>query len=236
MRARCSRSTRRGRSKPARASRRSACRCARPRRWCRACCVARRRDAARGLTAISRGWKRRCRSGSALRSRSVRRKRAPANSCCTIRASTISSSYSRSCADVYNFSALLGAKRTNAMLRNLGKPIRTVLQWQLAATAAMTIAAALLAGAQTAVSAAAGGLVSVVAGLASAFVASRSDAKSAGEILFGALRAEAVKVAIAVLLLWLVLANYAEAVVGVFVGAFIVTMLIFAMAFFVRDY
>jgi hypothetical protein len=39
-----------------------------------------------------------------------------------------------------------------------------------------------------------------------------------------------------VLLLWLVLANYAEAVAGVFVGAFLVTMLIFAMAFFVRDY
>ena len=102
--------------------------------------------------------------------------------------------------------------------------------------AAMAIAAALLAGAQTAASAAAGGLVSVVAGLASAFVASRSDAKSAGGILFGALRAEAVKLGIAVLLLWLVLANCAEAVVGVFVAAFIVTMLIFAMAFFVRDY
>ena len=43
------------------------------------------------------------------------------------------------------------------MLRYLGKPIRTVLQWQLAATAAMTIAAALLAGAQAAVSAAGGG-------------------------------------------------------------------------------
>ncbi len=122
------------------------------------------------------------------------------------------------------------------MLRHLGKPIRTVLQWQLAATAAMTIAAALLTGAQTAVSAAAGGLVSVVAGLASALVASRSDAKSAGGILVGALRAEAVKIGLAVLLLWLVLANYAEAVIGVFVGAFIVTMLIFAMAFFVRDY
>jgi len=137
---------------------------------------------------------------------------------------------------MYNFAALLGAKRTNAMLRQLSKPIRTVLRWQLAATAAMTIAAALLAGAQTAVSAAAGGLVSVVAGLASAFVASRSDAKSAGGILFGALRAETVKIGLAVLLLWLVLANYGEAAVGVLVGSFVVATLIFAMAFFVRDY
>jgi hypothetical protein len=79
-------------------------------------------------------------------------------------------------------------------------------------------------------------LISVVAGLASAFVASRSDAKSAGGILFGALRAETVKIGLAVLLLWLVLANYGEAAVGVLVGSFVVTMLIFAMAFFVRDY
>src|SRR5438309_710764 len=145
-------------------------------------------------------------------------------------------SCSRSCADVYNFAALLGAERTNVMLRHLGKPIRTVLQWQHAATAAMTIAAALLADAPAAVSAAAGGLISVVAGLASAFVASRSDAKSAGGILFGALRAETVKIGLAVLLLWLVLANYAEAQVGILVGSFVVTMLIFAMAFFVREY
>jgi F0F1-type ATP synthase assembly protein I len=137
---------------------------------------------------------------------------------------------------VYNFAALLGAKRTNAMLRQLSKPIRTVLRWQLAATAAMTIAAALLSGAPAAGSAAAGGLISVVAGLVSAFVASRSDAKSAGGILFGALRAETVKIGLAVLLLWLVLANYGEAAVGVLVGSFVVTMLIFAMAFFVRDY
>ncbi len=122
------------------------------------------------------------------------------------------------------------------MLRQLSKPMRTVLRWQLAATAAMTIAATLLAGAPAAVSAAAGGLISIVAGLASAFVASRSDAKSAGGILFGALRAETVKIGLAVLLLWLVLANFGEAAVGVLVGSFVVTMLIFAMAFFVRDY
>ena len=122
------------------------------------------------------------------------------------------------------------------MLRQLSKPIRTVLRWQLAATAAMTIAAALLSGAPAAGSAAAGGLISVVAGLASAFVASRGDAKSAEGILFGALRAETVKIGLAVLMLWLVLANYGEAAVGVLVGSFVVTMLIFAMAFFVRDY
>ena len=122
------------------------------------------------------------------------------------------------------------------MLRHLSKPIRTVSRWQLLATAAIALVAGLLAGEHGAVSAAAGGLISIVAGLAAALVASRGNASSAGGILVGALRAEAVKIGLAVLLLWLVLANYAEAVVGVFLGAFVVTMLIFAMAFFVRDY
>jgi len=122
------------------------------------------------------------------------------------------------------------------MLRHLSKPVLTVLRWQLAATAVMALAAGWLAGAHGAVSAAAGGLISIVAGLAAALVASRGNAGSAGGVLVGALRAEAVKIGLAVLPLWLVLANYAEAVVGVFLGAFVVTMLIFAMAFFVRDY
>ena len=100
----------------------------------------------------------------------------------------------------------------------------------------MTLAAALLAGGHGAVSAAAGSAVSVVAGLAAALVASLSKGKSAGGILVGALRAEAVKLGAALLLLWLVLTNYREAAVGVLLGAFVVTMLIFSMAFFVREY
>jgi ATP synthase protein I len=136
----------------------------------------------------------------------------------------------------YTFSALPGPKGSNAMLRALRRPIRTVLMWQLAATAAITLAAALLADMNSAVSAAAGGTVSMVSGLASAVVASLSDANSAGGVLAGALRAEAVKLGLALLLLWLVLVNYEEAVIAVFLGAFVLTMLIFSMAFFVREY
>jgi len=122
------------------------------------------------------------------------------------------------------------------MLRHFGKPVLTVLRWQLAATAALVLAAALVAGRHGAASALAGGFVSITAGLAAALVASMGNAKSAGGIVLSALRAEVVKLGLAVLLLWIVLVNYAEVVVGVFVGAFLVTMLIFAMAFFVRDY
>jgi ATP synthase protein I len=126
------------------------------------------------------------------------------------------------------------------MLRALRKPIRTVLTWQLAATAVMTLVAGLFADGDrataSAVSAAAGGAVSIVAGLVSAVVASLGNTKSAGGLLVSALRAEAVKLGLALLLLWLVLANYEQAVVAVFLGAFVVTMLIFSMTFFVREY
>jgi hypothetical protein len=67
-------------------------------------------------------------------------------------------------------------------------------------------------------------------------VASIGRARSAGGVLIGALLAEGVKVALIVLLLWLVLATYDGVVVGAFFGSFFATVLIFAMAFFVREY
>jgi len=124
----------------------------------------------------------------------------------------------------------------NASLGLLHKPMRTVLQWQLIATAALTIAGGGLAGVDGALSAALGGAVSVCAGWGSAVVASKGKAQSAGEVLVGALMAEGVKIGLIVLLLWLVLATYHDVVAPAFFGSFIVTVLIFSMAFFVRDY
>ena len=121
------------------------------------------------------------------------------------------------------------------MLRPLSRPIRTVLLWQLAATAAMVAIGGVLAGGHGALSGAAGGLISVCAGLVAAWVAAR-NVTSAGGVLVGALMAEAVKIGLAVLLLWMVLANYSDAIVGAVLASFILTMLIFGMAFFVRDY
>jgi ATP synthase protein I len=118
----------------------------------------------------------------------------------------------------------------------LSKPLRTVLRWQLLATAALTLAAGALAGAHGALSAALGGAVSVGAGWASAMVAMRGKADSAGGVLVTALKAEGVKLGVIVILLWLVLAAYSEVVVPVFVGSFIATALIFSMALFVREH
>ena len=118
----------------------------------------------------------------------------------------------------------------------LSKPFRTVLRWQLIATAALTLLAGLVAGAHGAWSAALGGAVSVCAGGVSAVVAAKGKSRSAGGILIGALQAEGVKIGLIVVLLWLVLATYRDVVAPVFIGSFLVTVLIFAMAFFVREY
>lgn len=123
----------------------------------------------------------------------------------------------------------------NASLGSLRKPIRTVMRWQLAATAVLALAGGFWAGTDGALSAVLGGAVSVIAGGVSAGVASMGKAPSAGEVLIGALLAEGVKIGLLVILLWLVLATYKGVVAPVFFGSFIVTVLIFGMAFFVRD-
>lgn len=124
----------------------------------------------------------------------------------------------------------------NASLGALRKPIRTVLRWQLIATAALTLAGGALAGVDGALSAALGGAVSVCAGWVSAAVASKGKAHSAGDVLIGALMAEGVKIGLIAILLWLVLVTYEGIVAPAFFGSFIVTVLIFGMAFFVREY
>ena len=121
------------------------------------------------------------------------------------------------------------------MLRPLSRPIRTVLQWQVIATAGLALAAAWLEGMHGAVSAVAGGSVSLVAGAASALVAARGEAKTAGGVLVGALTAEGVKIGLIFVLLPLVLVAYRDVVVLAFFASFLVTVLIFAMAFFVRE-
>jgi ATP synthase protein I len=124
----------------------------------------------------------------------------------------------------------------NASLGALRRPIRIVLRWQLIASAALTLAGGLLAGVDGALSAALGGMVSMVAGWASAVVASKGKGRSAGDVLINALRAEAVKISLIAFLLWLVLATYDSVVAPALLGSFVITVLIFTLAFFVREY
>ena len=115
------------------------------------------------------------------------------------------------------------------------KPIRTVLGWQLVATAGSAALGGYLAGPHGALSAALGGLVSFVAGVGFAVVAAWGTADSAASVLTGALRAEGVKVVLIVLLLWLVMALYRNVVALAFFGTFIVATVLFSAAAFVRE-
>ena len=129
-----------------------------------------------------------------------------------------------------------GARLMVRMLRQLRKPVLTVLKWQLLATMALVLVSAFVSGRHGALSALAGGTISITAGIAAALVASLGSARSPASVLLGALRGEAVKIVVALLLLWLVLSHYGDAVVGALIGSFVVTLLIFGMAFFVREY
>ena len=118
----------------------------------------------------------------------------------------------------------------------LSKPIRTVLWWQLLATATLTLVAGVLLGAHGALSAVLGGAVSVVAGGVSATVAMTGRADSAGGVLIAVLTAEGIKIGLIVILMLLVLLLYDDVVAPAFFGSFVVTVLLFSMAFFVREY
>ena len=112
---------------------------------------------------------------------------------------------------------------------------RPIIGLQVLCTAAASLLSAWIAGIHGAVSAALGGSIGIVAGLAFAALAARSKPKSAGEALYSALRAEFVKVALMILLLWAVLAAYGDVVAIGLIGTFIATVLIFTMAVFVRE-
>jgi ATP synthase protein I len=123
----------------------------------------------------------------------------------------------------------------NAGLRRLGKPVRTAVIWQASATAVLTLVCAFLAGVNGALSAVLGGMVSMLSGVAATLIATRRTADSAGGVLFSAMRAEGVRVFLIVVLLWLVMATYREVVHVAFIASFVVTLLLFSAAFFVRD-
>jgi ATP synthase protein I len=90
-------------------------------------------------------------------------------------------------------------------------------------------------GRHGALSALLGGLINVTAGAVFGWVATRSRKRTAGAALVALMRAEAGKVALIVVQLWLVLVQYKQLVLAPFFGTFILTVIFFSMAFFVRD-
>jgi ATP synthase protein I len=115
------------------------------------------------------------------------------------------------------------------------RPIRIVLQWQVIVTAVLTLVALLLWGRDGALSAALGGAVNLTAGWVYGWRVSQSEACSAGEALRTMLTAEAMKVVLIIVQLWLVLTNYKDIVHLAFFAAFVVTVGVFAAAIAVRE-
>lgn len=119
------------------------------------------------------------------------------------------------------------------------KPIRTVLKWQLIVTAAIAAVSGVLAGTGGAISALLGGFVNVVAGVAYGWLLGLGlGAKAvpdAGSSLVAMFRAEGGKILVIVGGLWLALSTYRDLVPAAFFTAFVTTVIVFSMAFFVRE-
>ena len=122
-----------------------------------------------------------------------------------------------------------------ALVSIASKPLRTVLRWQVYVAVALTLAAGWWAGMPGAISALLGGLINVTAGWVYAMMVSGGTVKSAGQTLRTLVRAEASKIALIVLQLWLVLTAYHDVVVTAFFAAFVISVLVFPMALLVRD-
>ncbi|MCB1934895.1 MAG: ATP synthase subunit I [Nitrosomonas sp.] len=115
------------------------------------------------------------------------------------------------------------------------KPLQIVLRWQLLCTIMVSIAVVLLMDLESALSALLGGMVSVVSSAAFAVIVSRHQGYTAGGTIRTALRAEAVKILLTVLLLWLVFKLYENVNALVFIGTFIVTVILNSLALLVSD-
>jgi ATP synthase protein I len=115
------------------------------------------------------------------------------------------------------------------------KPIRHVLKWQAAATAAIAVIGGMWAGVHGALSAVLGGVVNMSACVVFAVVVAVSRPATPGGTVMTLFRAEAAKILVIVVQLWLVLTGYRDVVLAAFFAAFVVTVLLFRMALIVRD-
>jgi ATP synthase protein I len=115
------------------------------------------------------------------------------------------------------------------------RPIRNVLKWQVLATLVLAAVGGAFAGVHGALSAALGGIVNLSACVVYGVMLGRGRPATPGATIATMVRAEASKILVIVLQLWLVLAHYKDIVLLTFFAAFVITVLLFRMALFVRD-
>lgn len=110
------------------------------------------------------------------------------------------------------------------------RAFRLTMLWQAAATAVIAVLAGVLVGSTGFVSAVLGGGIGVAGVWVFAMVSKRRAGGSEKAVRI-ALRAEAAKVLVVVLLLWLAFATYHDMVVVAFFGAFMISVLLSGIAF-----
>ena len=135
-----------------------------------------------------------------------------------------------------------GEKPTGAVMEAplSTKPIRRVLRWQAAATVVMAAIAGLVSGPHAALSAVLGGVINITSVVVYAVVMSLSmrgisNPASAGGTVAALFRAEASKILVIMVQLWLVLVTYRDVVLAVFFASFVITVLLFRMALLERN-
>ncbi|SDY54828.1 ATP synthase subunit I [Nitrosomonas halophila] len=115
------------------------------------------------------------------------------------------------------------------------KPLGAVIRWQIIYAVLVSIGCGLWMGAHGAASGFLGAFVSVFSMAAYAVVISRHRGYSASGTLRTALRAEAVKIIVIIVALWGVFAVYEDVVPIIFIGSFIVAVIISSLAIFVPE-
>lgn len=115
------------------------------------------------------------------------------------------------------------------------KPLKIVLLVQLSITFALVIVFLFMLDMHGAISAMLGGAVNVISSMAFAMMVSRHKGYSAGDAIRTALRAEAVKIILTVGLLWMVFKFYANVNAFVFIGTFVLMVLVYSMALLITD-
>ena len=115
------------------------------------------------------------------------------------------------------------------------RPLYIVLRVQLLVAMVVAVVVWYFLGVQGAISALLGGLVSVISSAAFAIIISRHKGYTAGETIRTALRAESVKIILTVSLLWLVFKFYENVNAPVFIGIFILAVLVHSFALLIAD-
>ncbi|MEP6996711.1 MAG: ATP synthase subunit I [Betaproteobacteria bacterium] len=116
-----------------------------------------------------------------------------------------------------------------------GFPVGHIAGWQLLATFAIVAIAGWWAGLNGALSALLGGLVNVTAGVVYAVIVRLGGVRTPGDTVRTMIRAEAAKITLIVLQLWLVLTTYRDVVAAALIATFIVTVLVSTAAIVMRD-